>query len=63
MSGDLAETRRRLVTTVPAGLFILLCLLASLGGAFVTFCVALVLLAIVGAENTQGGVVFVLIAI
>jgi hypothetical protein len=63
MSGDLAKTRRRLVTTVPAGLFLLLCLLASLGGAFVTFCVALVLLAIVGAENTPGGVVFVLIAI
>jgi len=62
MSGG-AETRRRLVTTVPAGLFVLLCLVASLGGAFVTFCVALVLLAILGAENTPGGAVFILIAI
>jgi hypothetical protein len=57
-----AETRGRPLSTLPAGLFLLLCLVASLSGGFVAFCVALVLLAILGAENTLWGAVFALIA-
>ena len=57
-----ALPRRDRIASLPTGVFFLLCVMASLGGAFVMFSVALVLLVIVAAENTPGGVIVVLTA-
>jgi hypothetical protein len=64
MSGDLVETRRRFLTTLSSSLFVLLCVAASLGGAFSSFCVAVVLLILLGVEEAGAGATgFVLISI